>query len=169
MQVTVGNQLRIENPSEQLLTWCKKQLILPNPEYAKKVRMHFWVGNTPEKLYLFQWDGDTLVLPYGCLNDVLTMDDCHMKVNLPTPTEVDFGCTIPLYDYQVEAKEALITAYYGILQAPAGCGKTQIGIAVAADTGRRTLWLTHTRDLLVQSKSVRQSLSQRYRPCATSI
>ena len=68
MQVTVGNQLRIENPSEQLLTWCKKQLILPNPEYAKKVRMHFWVGNTPEKLYLFQWDGDTLVLPYGCLN-----------------------------------------------------------------------------------------------------
>ena len=54
MQVTVGNQLRIENPSEQLLTWCKKQLILPNPEYAKKVRMHFWVGNTPEKLYLFQ-------------------------------------------------------------------------------------------------------------------
>lgn len=27
MQVTVGNQLRIENPSEQLLTWCKKQLI----------------------------------------------------------------------------------------------------------------------------------------------
>ena len=153
MQVTVGNQLRIENPSEQLLAWCKKQLILPNPEYAKKVRMHFWVGNTPEKLYLFQWDGDTLVLPYGCLNDVLAMDDCHMKVNLPTPTEVNFGCTIPLYDYQVEAKEALITAYYGILQAPAGCGKTQIGIAVAADTGRRTLWLTHTRDLLVQSKN----------------
>ena len=114
MQVTVGNQLRIENPSEQLLAWCKKQLILPNPEYAKKVRMHFWVGNTPEKLYLFQWDGDTLVLPYGCLNDVLAMDDCHMKVNLPTPTEVNFGCTIPLYDYQVEAKEALITAYYGI-------------------------------------------------------
>lgn len=153
MQVTVGNQLRIENPSEQLLTWCKQQLILSNPEYIKKKRMGFWTGNTPEKLYLFQWDGDTLVLPYGCLDDVLAMDDCHMKANLPTPTEVDFGCTIPLYDYQVEAKEALITAYYGILQAPAGCGKTQIGIAVAADTGRRTLWLTHTRDLLVQSKS----------------
>lgn len=94
MQVTVGNQLRIKNPSEQLLTWCKKQLILSNPEYIKKKRMGFWTGNTPEKLYLFQWDGDTLVLPYGCLNDVLAMDDCHMKVNLPTPTEVDFGCTI---------------------------------------------------------------------------
>lgn len=152
MQVTVGNQLRIENPSEQLLTWCKKQLILPNPEYAKKVRMHFWVGNTPEKLYLFQWDGDTLVLPYGCLNDVLAMDDCHMKVNLPIPTEVAFGCTIPLYDYQVEAKEALITAYYGILQAPPGCGKTQIGLAMAATLGRRTLWLCHTKDLITQSK-----------------
>lgn len=152
MQVTVGNQLRIENPSEQLLTWCKKQLILSNPEYIKKKRMGFWTGNTPEKLYLFQWDGGTLVLPYGCLRDVLAMDDCHIKANLPTPTEVDFGCTIPLYDYQVEAKEALITAYYGILQAPAGCGKTQIGLAMASTLGRRTLWLCHTKDLITQSK-----------------
>ena len=42
---------------------------------------------------------------------------------------------------------------YGILQSPAGSGKTQVGIALAAALGRKTLWLTHTRDLLSQSKN----------------
>lgn len=153
MQVTVGNQLRIENPSEQLLTWCKKQLILSNPEYIKKKRMGFWTGNTPEKLYLFQWDGDILVLPYGCLNIVLSMGECEVSNDLPVPKEVDFGCSVPLYDYQEAAKEAMLKAYYGILQSPAGSGKTQVGIALAAALGRKTLWLTHTLDLVRQSKN----------------
>lgn len=153
MQVTVGNQLRIENPSEQMIAWCKQQLILSNPEYIKKKRMGFWTGNTPEKLYLFQWDGDTLVLPYGCLNDVLSMGECEVSNDLPVPKEVDFGCSVPLYDYQEAAKEAMLKAYYGILQSPAGSGKTQVGIALAAALGRKTLWLTHTLDLVRQSKN----------------
>lgn len=155
MQVTVGNQLRIENPSEQLLTWCKKQLILPNPEYAKKVRMHFWVGNTPEKLYLYQWDGDTLVLPYGCLKAVMeqmTTRDA-IKLDMVTPTPIWYGADIPLYDYQKEAVAKMLEAQFGILQAPPGCGKTQIGIAIATTLGRRTLWLCHTKDLIAQSKN----------------
>ena len=108
MQVTVGNQLRIENPSEQMIAWCKQQLILSNPDYIKKKRMGFWTGNTPEKLYLFQWDGDTLVLPYGCLNIVLGMGECEVSNDLPVPKEVDFGCSVPLYDYQESAKEAML-------------------------------------------------------------
>lgn len=151
--MTVGNQLRIQEPTADLLDWCKKNMVLANPDYAKKVRMHLWLGNTPQKLYLMQWDGDTLVLPYGCLNTVLSMGECEVINNLPVPKEVDFGCSVPLYDYQEAAKEAMLKAYYGILQSPAGSGKTQVGIALAAALGRKTLWLTHTRDLLSQSKN----------------
>ena len=151
--MTVGNQLRIQEPTADLLGWCKKNMVLANPDYAKKVRMHLWLGNTPQKLYLMQWDGDTLVLPYGCLNTVLSMGECEVINDLPTPKEVDFGCSVPLYDYQEAAKEAMLKAYYGILQSPAGSGKTQVGIALAAALGRKTLWLTHTRDLLSQSKN----------------
>ena len=153
MRMTVGNQLRIQEPTADLLDWCKKNMVLANPDYAKKVRMHLWLGNTPQKLYLMQWDGDTLVLPYGCLNTVLSMGECEVINDLPTPKEVDFGCSVPLYDYQEAAKEAMLKAYYGILQSPAGSGKTQVGIALAAALGRKTLWLTHTRDLLSQSKN----------------
>jgi len=151
--MTVGNQLRIQKPTANLLDWCKKNMVLANPDYAKKVRMHLWLGNTPQKLYLMQWDGDTLVLPYGCLNTVLSMGECEVINDLPVPKEVDFGCSVPLYDYQEAAKEAMLKAYYGILQSPAGSGKTQVGIALAAALGRKTLWLTHTRDLLSQSKN----------------
>lgn len=151
--MTVGNQIRIQEPTADLLDWCKKNMVLANPDYAKKVRMHLWLGNTPQKLYLMQWDGDTLVLPYGCLNTVLRLGECEVINDLPTPKEVDFGCSVPLYDYQEAAKEAMLKAYYGILQSPAGSGKTQVGIALAAALGRKTLWLTHTRDLLSQSKN----------------
>lgn len=151
--MTVGNQLRIQEPTADLLDWCKKNMVLANPDYAKKARMHLWLGNTPQKLYLMQWDGDTLVLPYGCLNTVLRLGECEVINDLPAPKEVDFGCSVPLYDYQEAAKEAMLKAYYGILQSPAGSGKTQVGIALAAALGRKTLWLTHTRDLLSQSKN----------------
>ena len=151
--MTVGNQLRIQKPTANLLDWCKKNMVLANPDYAKKVRMHLWLGNTPQKLYLMQWDGDTLVLPYGCLNTVLSMGECEVINDLPSPKKVVFGCSVPLYDYQEAAKEAMLKAYYGILQSPAGSGKTQVGIALAAALGRKTLWLTHTRDLLSQSKN----------------
>lgn len=154
MQVTVGNQLRIENPSEQMIAWCKQQLILSNPEYIKKKRMGFWTGNTPEKLYLFQWDGDTLVLPYGCLKSVIeqiTGRDA-IRLDMVTPTPVWYGANIPLYDYQKEAVSKMLEAQFGMLQAPPGCGKTQIGIAIATTLGRRTLWLCHTKDLITQSK-----------------
>lgn len=151
--MTVGNQLRIQEPTADLLDWCKKNMVLANPDYAKKVRMHLWLGNTPQKLYLMQWDGDTLVLPYGCLNTVLSMGECEVINDLPSPKKVDFGCSVPLYDYQEAAKEAMLKAYYGILQSPAGSGKTQVGIALAAALGRKTLWLTHTIDLVKQSKN----------------
>ena len=39
----------------------------------------------------------------------------------------------------------------GILQSPCGSGKTQMGIALAAQISRKTLWVTHTQDLLNQS------------------
>lgn len=153
MRVTVSNQLRIDDPAPELLAWCKKNLVIANPDYTKKARMHLWLGNTPQKLYLMSWDGDTLVLPYGCLNTVLSLGKCDVVNALPVPTEVDFKCSIPLYDYQEEALEAMLSAYYGILQSPAGSGKTQIGIALACAIHRKTLWLTHTRDLLLQSKN----------------
>lgn len=153
MQIIVGSQLRIVDPTPEVTQWCKGALIIANPDYAKKARMHKWLGNTPQKLFLMETDGKDLILPYGCLTKILSFGDAEVVNTLPEPTSVDFNCKVPLYDYQEVALTEMLNGYYGILQSPAGSGKTQIGIAMACSIGRKTLWLTHTKDLLTQSKS----------------
>lgn len=156
MNVTVSNVLTIENPTQDALMWCKRNLTITNPEYAKKARMHFWLGNTPPTLILYERHGDTLILPFGTLRnlpDCITQESTFQSA-FSTPVSVSYGgVDIPLYDYQKTAVDALYAAKYGILQSAAGSGKTQMGIALVKRFGKRALWLTHTLDLLRQSKA----------------
>lgn len=154
MLIEVSNTLSVNNPTKELMTWCKKNLVIANPEYAKKARMNLWLGNTPKMLYLYEIRGDTLVLPFGVLRSLpkSITDKALFVSEFATPVEVDYDTSVPLYDYQEEAVNAMITAKYGILQSAAGSGKTQMGIALAVKLKRRTLWLCHTLDLIRQSK-----------------
>ncbi len=154
MQVVVANILTVSDPTPELLKWCKDNLILANPDYAKKQRMGFWVGNTPRTISLFEINGNQLVLPFGVLKSVPgeIWKEAEFIADFAEAEEVDFNAIVPLYDYQEEAVQAMIEAKYGILQSPAGSGKTQMGIALATRLNRKTLWLCHTLDLVRQSK-----------------
>ena len=153
MQVTVSNNIRIKNPSEEIISWCDKHLKLNNPDYAKKVRMGFWVGNTPQYLYLYEVHGDEIILPYGTLKQIQSMiKDSVITSDFKPFISVNYGEPIPLYPYQQIAVEKAKIGLYGILQSKAGSGKTQMGIALIKEYGRRALWVTHTADLLSQSK-----------------
>lgn len=154
----VYNQLRVSKYEYEyplVEKWCKENLVLPNPDYAKKARMGFWLGNTPKTLSLYEINGDDLVLPYGCFNEILRLCPlmAEVRMDFVEHERIDYGCTLPLYDYQQKALDALVECGKGILQSPAGSGKTQIGIATAVALGARTLWLCHTLDLVKQSKS----------------
>lgn len=149
----IGSDIRVKNPSSELITYCKANLVLSNPDYAKKVRMSLWTGNTPEKIHLYERSGEWLVLPYGCLRDVWEMiRGGEIENRFTPPKRLDYKASVPLYDYQQKAVDEMYKARGGILQAPAGSGKTQIGIALIARLGVKALWLTHTHDLLNQSK-----------------
>ena len=153
MQVTVSNNIVITNPSEDIKKWCETHLKLDNPDYAKKVRMGFWVGKTPKHLYLYEVQGDKWILPFGTLNEILPMvSGTSIVSNFTAPLGIDYGEPIPLYPYQQTAVEQAFNAQYGILESKAGSGKTQMGIALIKKYQRRALWLTHTSDLLRQSK-----------------
>lgn len=151
--ITVSNVITVDNPSTELRSWCTKNLRLRNPDYDKKQRMHFWVGNTPEWLWLYEVHGDQLVLPYGTLRHIVDMfPQEEVFFNFDRHNPIEYGCKIPLYDYQQKAVEEVYWKRYGILQSAAGSGKTQMGLALIAKLGKRALWLTHTKDLLQQSK-----------------
>lgn len=152
MELIVGSQIRILNGSLKIRRYLKNELTLSNPEYFKKVRYGLWVGNTPKTFYLFSVDGDDAIVPYGCLRDIMALEpDAQVLSQFIQQPAVDYKCKIPLYDYQEKAVDAMEKAYYGILQAPAGSGKTQMAVALAARIARRCLWVTHTKDLLRQS------------------
>ena len=154
MILTISNVITVENPTAAFVRWCKWNLVISNPEYVKKSRMGFWTGNTPKTLSLYEMRGATLVLPFGVLRMIPReiADNAIFVSAFEPPVEVDYDTVVPLYDYQEEAVQAMIAAKYGILQSAAGSGKTQMGIALAARLGRRTLWLCHTRDLITQSR-----------------
>lgn len=153
MEIIVGNTVRVTDPTPEVEMWCRNNLTIANPEYAKKRRMNFWTGNTPKSLTLYERDGDDLILPFGTLRDIARLmgDDDTINGSFAPRHEVDYQGDVPLYDYQEEAVRCLVNEHYGILQSPAGSGKTQIGIALIARLGLKALWITHTRDLLHQS------------------
>lgn len=155
MEFSVGACITITNPSKEIVEYCKENLVIDNPEYAKKVRMHFWVGNTPKTMRLYQRNGDQLIIPYGLLRELLHEIQFADKVTKEfQPAEhIDYGKPLPLYDYQQYAVRMLQASQYGILQSKAGSGKTQMGIALTKLYGVKTLWITHTVDLLNQSKT----------------
>ena len=151
MQVIIGNKLVIKEPTPEITAWVHRELKLSNPDYAKKARLGFWTGNIPKFLYLYEQDGDDLIVPYGMLEQLPLPVGTELVTDFGTKRTVDFKADVPLYDYQEEAVEAMVKAHYGILQAPAGSGKTQIGVGIASKLGCNTLWVTHTKDLLNQS------------------
>jgi superfamily II DNA or RNA helicase len=153
VQVTVSNNIKIKNPSTEIISWCQAHLKLSNPEYAKKARMGFYIGSTPKFLYLYEVHGDEIILPYGTLKQIKSMIQDAIVTSEFMPFEsIDYGQPIPLYPYQEKAVREVKNGYYGILQSKAGSGKTQMGIALIKEYGRRALWLCHTLDLVNQSK-----------------
>ena len=119
------------------------------PRYLK------WLGNTPSKLSLYGRRGDELILPFGTLRNLpqSITQESYFTSTFGKPVEIDYGKDVPLYPYQEEAVQIVFKNKYGILQSPAGSGKTQMGIALVKRFGVRALWLTHTLDLLNQSKA----------------
>ena len=153
MNTRIANRIWIEDPSEDVKDWAKNNLRFPNPEYEKKQRMGFWVGRTPKELRLYEWDGNTLILPFGVCREIMPLlYGTPLRIDFRQDSVIDYGRTpMNLYNYQMEAVAAMVSAKYGILKAGCGAGKTNCGIALIKAFKRRALWLCNKHDLIKQS------------------
>lgn len=153
MQIIVGSEIRVKGAGKPLQDWCRENLVIPNPEYVNRVRRGLWTGKTPKYLWLYWVDGSDLMLPTGTGKQIrrfMSQGDT-IKVDLADNGRLDYPGAVPMYDYQTPAVRAMAAVSCGILQSPCGSGKTQMGIALAVELRRKTLWITHTQDLLTQS------------------
>lgn len=152
MRTLISNKIYISDPTPEIAAYCREKLVIANPDYEKRRRMGKWLGGTPQRLVLYERDGDTLALPFGCLRELLPLiGSGEIECDFLDYRRVDYHCNVPLFDYQEPAVDELVRQKFGILESPAGSGKTQMGVALIARLGCKTLWLTHTADLLRQS------------------
>lgn len=152
MKFDVGNNIYVHEPTQALKDWCKGELTLDNPEYHKKVRMGLWLGGTPENICLYEKRGDDLILPFGCVAELRKLFPdvpCMSRIKPCEPFYYASG--INLYPYQEKAVKSALKARNGVIVMPCGAGKTQTALQIVSILGVRTLWLTHTQDLLNQS------------------
>lgn len=152
MVLTISNELIVHQPSQELISWARGNLVFVNPEYITRKRKGFWLGNTEEFVSIYSVNGEDLILPCGAGKHIKPfLKGCPVRIDLADNGLIDYSGKVPLFDYQEPAVEAMKLARCGILQSPCGSGKTQMGIALAAEISRKTLWVTHTQDLLNQS------------------
>lgn len=154
MKTYLTSDIQIEGFSSELLDWCSHNLVVGNPDFYLAERMGRWTGNIPRELKLYELRGNRLVLPFGVVRKIWPMiKQGEVITGWPNPRTNGMRGSIKLYDYQSTAMSEMLKAKNGILQAPCGSGKTQIGIELIHQLGLKALWLTHTKDLLVQSKN----------------
>lgn len=156
MNITISNNIVIEDPPTELMNWCKANLRLSNPEYAKKARMNLWLGDTPKTISLYEIRGGDLILPYGATDLIPPelLDESEIIHDFSNDEVIDYNAKIPLRNYQERAVNNMLIAGHGILQAPAGSGKSRCGIALLTKWQTKSLWLCHTKDLINQAKTM---------------
>ena len=138
MWFRVGEKIEVGRPTREFLNYCENKLILDNPEYQKKERMGLWTGNTPQKITLFERDGDIFYVPFGCVAQLKALfPDSPFVNNIENAPCHSYGSTIDLYDYQKAAVEAALEKRNGVLVMPCGAGK---GLPVDAKICTPTGW-----------------------------
>lgn len=153
VNVFISNNLKIENPTDEMWKWVHQNLVIDNPDYYKKQRMGKWTGNTSQYIFLYERHGIDLYVPFGCLSEFYKLfhNECSFHINFAPIRKTEYVSKINLYPYQENAVKKALGVKNGIIVMPCGSGKTQTALDIVSRVGGRVLWLTHTQDLLRQS------------------
>ena len=153
MKIVLTNCIEISNPTEEVIKYCKKELVFKNPDMEKRKRMGFWVYGMDREIKLYDEYNGKLYLPIGVVDDIYrlhpnTKDYTDYTILNPIKIKSD----IKLRDYQELAVPSVLKYMTGILNLPVGLGKTELALECVNRTKQKTLWITHTTDLVKQAK-----------------
>ena len=157
MIYTLDGELHLQDVPTPLLHQLIRELTVLNPKYQNALRMGRPTYNIPETVMLYEIKGNALTLPRGMAEEVWRQRPAGTTAQVRTlkgePVAFDMS-RFSLRGYQQQAVDAALACRWcqGVLIAPCGAGKTEIGMAVIARLGRPALWITHTLDLAQQAK-----------------
>ena len=157
MIYTLDGELHLTDVPTPLLHRLIRELTVPNPKYTAALRLGRPTYHIPQTVMLYEIRGNALTLPRGMAEEVWRERPSGTAAQDKTfkgePVSFDLS-GFTLRDYQQKAVNAALSCrwHQGVLIAPCGAGKTEIGMAVIARLGKAALWITHTLDLAQQAK-----------------
>jgi len=156
--LTIGRQVVIEpGYPEELRRAVHDRFTLPNPAYQEALRFDRDTRDLPERLRYYDVRPDgALIVPRGALElvyrDVRALgleprwtDETHVAA------PVAFEERITLSDAQERAVGEVLRRCMGLLEAPAGSGKTVMAMALIARRQQPALIIVHTKELAHQA------------------
>ena len=153
MKIILTNCIEISEPTQEVINYCKKELTFKNPEMEKRKRMGFWVYGMNKEIKLYDEYMGKLYLPIGAMDDLYKLHPYpkdYTDYTIENPIKI--SSDIKLRDYQELAVPSVLNYMTGILNLPVGLGKTELALECVNRTKQKTLWITHTSDLVKQAK-----------------
>lgn len=164
VEVLINQEITLKYLPTQLSKELKQILTIKNPDYEKKIRLGFYAYSTPKTLNIYVENDNSLIIPYGMKQPVLRTFDTrgilYRVIDKTVKKDIIplYKGEVELYDYQERVLKVLNNHSNGLFIAPTGSGKTLTALHLIRDLKQKTLWITHTHDLLRQSKRVAKVL-----------
>ena len=162
-KVIVGRNIKILNPSKEFRNTIKNELNIVNPTYLQLEAMNKNTWGIPRHYQAFSVIGDDYVIPFGAVSNKKILK--HLKgykyeVLDHEQYKVYLSTRVKPFDYQERAIRHVIDRklHRGIIVGGTGSGKTNVGLYIIKELGLRALWITHTSDLLRQSRDRAKSV-----------
>lgn len=157
-KIEIANKIFIRDAPYDVLDPLVEYLTVENPKYIEALKLGRSTWGIPELIYNFDQIYNGIAIPRGCRKKLLSTieekgtKDVEIIDNRATFDHIEIDSSnIKFRPYQFKPVHDLITkADEGVLVAPAGSGKTVIGISLIPILGQPCLWLTHTNRLAQQ-------------------
>lgn len=162
MKLLIKNKLYLSGADQELKSYLREILTVENPQWIEAQTFGRYSRHIPRELSQYAEDKrGVLELPRGIL--------AHLTQDLDRDFQIVDERVSPVFDFpppggnvtlrkddQAPAIETLLRHESGFLSAPAGTGKTILGLEVCRRLGMKTLWLTHRTELLDQVVGTKQ-------------
>ncbi len=148
MKLRIHRNLHIQGVDQELKNYLKDLLTMVNPKFIEAKTFGRWAGNIPQYIKQYEEQGEEFIIPRGqlehLLNDLGRKWEIQDERVAPESEKVWPEPPVTLRpEDQESAVQALLSHENGFLSAPAGSGKTVMGLVVAQRLGLKCLWLTH--------------------------